>query len=90
MHDDDIQIVRGISLFSTMSDKHFDDLFKSAQLKHFPEQTQLIAEGDPADFLHVLVEGVVELFGRSGDQETTMFVLRPGSTYNLSAVLMRS
>ena len=87
MRDDDVLVVRGFSLFSTLSDKHFDGLFQMAQLQSFPAQAKLITEGDPADFLHILVEGTVELFGSSGERETTMFVLRPGSTYNLSAVL---
>lgn len=87
MRDDDILVVRGLSLFSTMSDEHFDELFQTAYLQRFPAHVQLITEGDPADFLHILVEGAVELFGSSGDRETTMFVLRPVSTYNLSSVL---
>ncbi len=87
MRDDDILVVRGLSLFSTMSDEHFDELFQTAYLQRFPAHVHLITEGDPADFLHILVEGAVELFGSSGDRETTMFVLRPVSTYNLSAVL---
>jgi CRP/FNR family transcriptional activator FtrB len=87
MREDDIHVVREISLFSTMSDKHFDDLFKMAYLQRFPAHVQLITEGDPADFLHILVEGAVELYGSSGKRETTMFVLRPVSSYNLSAVL---
>ncbi len=87
MHDDDVRMVRRLSLFSTLNDKHFNDLFQSTQLQRFPACLQIVKEGDPADFLHILVEGTVELFGSSHDRETTMFVLRPVSPYNLSAVL---
>ncbi len=87
MQDKDALLIRGIALFSSMSDKHFDKLFQNAALQHFSKKHQLIAEGDPANFLHILVEGTVELFGSSNDVETTMFVLRPVSAYNLSAVL---
>ena len=87
MSKDDILVVRGISLFSTLSDQHFDDLIKMAYLQRFPAQVQLITEGDPADFLHILVDGTVELYGSANDRETTMFVLRSASIYNLSAVL---
>jgi CRP/FNR family transcriptional activator FtrB len=87
MRSDDVREVRGISLFSTMSDKHFDDLLQMARLQSFPAQVQLMKEGDPADFLYILVEGTVELFGSSNDRETTMFVMRPVCTFNLSAVL---
>lgn len=87
MHDDDTLVVRKISLFSILSDEHFDDLFHLSYLQVFPAQVQLISEGEPADFLYVLVEGVVELFGSANNRKTTMFVLRPVSTFNLSAVL---
>jgi CRP/FNR family transcriptional activator FtrB len=87
MHGDDALVVREIALFYTMSDAHFDDLIQLSYLQSFPAQVQLITEGEPADFLYILVEGAVELFGSANDRETTMFVLRPVSTFNLSAVL---
>ena len=87
MHDDNLLVVREMPLFTTMSDENFDNLLHGVQLQRFPAHDQLITEGDPADFLHILVQGTVELFGSSDDRETTMFVLRPVSTYNVSAVL---
>ena len=84
MRDEDILVVRGISLFSTMSDEHFDSLFKMAYLQLLPNQVQLTMAGDPADYLHIVVEGTVELFSKSGDRETTMFIHRPVSACNLS------
>jgi CRP/FNR family transcriptional activator FtrB len=87
MRSDDVLVVRRISLFSTLSDKHFDDLLQMAYLQSFPTNVQLTTEGDSAEFLHVIVQGTVELFSNSNDRETTMFVLKPVSTFNLSAVL---
>ena len=87
MRGDDALVVRSISLFSTLSDKHFDDLLQMAYLQSFPTHVQLATEGDPAEFLHVIVQGTVELFSNSNDREATMFVLKPVSTFNLSAVL---
>ena len=87
MRNEDIAVIRGIPLFSELGDEHFDSLFKMAYLQQFPPRLQLVTEGDPADFLHVLVEGTVELFGSSNDREATMFVLRPFTAFNLSAVL---
>ena len=87
MRADDALVVRSISLFSTLSDKHFDDLLQMAYLQSFPTHVQLATEGDPAEFLHVIVQGTVELFSNSNDREATMFVLKPVSTFNLSAVL---
>ena len=87
MHDDNLVAVRDMPLFASMSDEHFDNLIQDAQLQRFPAHDHLITEGEPANFLHILVQGTVELFGSSNDRETTMFVLRPVSTYNVSAVL---
>lgn len=82
-----VSIIRGLSLFSGMSDEHLDKVLQTAYLQRFPPHVQLIREGDPADFLHIVVEGTVELFGSSNDRETTMLVLRPVSTFILAAVL---
>jgi CRP/FNR family transcriptional activator FtrB len=87
MHGDDDLVVRSISLFSALSDKHFDDLLQMAYLQSFPTHVQLTTEGDPAEFLHVIVQGTVELFSNLNDREAIMFVLKPVSTFNLSAVL---
>ena len=87
MENDDIAVIREIPLFSKLSEEHFDFLFKMSYLQQFPPHTQLMTEGDSADFLHVVMEGTVELFASSNDREITMFVLRPFSPYNLSAVL---
>lgn len=83
----DVPKVRELSLFSGMSDEHFDEMLQMAYLQRFPPQVQLITEGDPADFLHIIVDGTVELFGTSNGRETTMAVLRPISTFILAAVL---
>jgi CRP/FNR family transcriptional activator FtrB len=83
----DIPVIRRIPLFSKLSDDHFDLLFKMAYLQQIPPHVELMTEGDSADYLHIVLEGTVELFARSNDRETTMFVLRATSVYNLSAVL---
>ena len=87
MQKEDLQVVRKIQLFSAMSDEHFDDMVQNAMLMRFPANAQVIWEGESADFLHIILEGTVELFGSSDERETTMLVLRCGCTYNLSAVL---
>lgn len=57
-------------------------------LQKFPTGTDLITEGDHADFLYVLLDGMVELKGSWNDRETTISVLRPVSTFIISAVLL--
>ena len=87
MRIDDIELVRGLSLFAEMEQQNFDALMHAAYLQQFPPQLQLINEGDPADFLHVLIEGRVELFGTAKGRESALFVMHPPSTFILAAVL---
>ena len=87
MRIDDVTVVREISLFSTMSDEHFGTLTQRSYLQYFPDQVQLTTEGEPADFLYIVLEGTIELFSRSNDRDATLFVAKPISAFNLSAVL---
>jgi len=87
MRTDDQNQVRKLRLFADMEEGNFADLMRVAYLQAFPRQVQLITEGEPADFLHVVVEGSVELFAQSNGRETTMAVVRPVSTFILAAVL---
>jgi CRP/FNR family transcriptional activator FtrB len=47
-----------------------------------------VREGDPADFLHVIVEGSVEVFSAYRDRETTVAVLGPGKSFIFAAVVL--
>ncbi|WP_439576182.1 cyclic nucleotide-binding domain-containing protein [Phreatobacter sp.] len=85
---DDIQTVRSLPLFAEISESHFGALMRAAFLQRFPAQTLLIHEGDQADFLHVIVEGMVEMFSNSDGEETTIGFLEPVSTFILAAVLV--
>ncbi|WP_108881479.1 cyclic nucleotide-binding domain-containing protein [Anderseniella sp. Alg231-50] len=83
----DLPEVRALGLFSSMEEKHFDALMEVAYLQTFPPQLDLIAEGDVADFLYIVVEGSVELYARSNGRESTMGLVRPVGTFILAAVL---
>jgi alkylhydroperoxidase/carboxymuconolactone decarboxylase family protein YurZ len=47
----------------------------------------LAKEGKQADFLHVLLDGAVELFAEMDEQQTTITVLRPVTAFILPAVV---
>jgi CRP/FNR family transcriptional regulator, transcriptional activator FtrB len=84
---DDIALVRELDLFAEMAKANFEELMQAAFLQRFPPQVQLITEGDPADFLHIVVEGGVELFATGNGRETSIEIVRPVSTFILAAVL---
>lgn len=87
MRTTDLSDVRHLKLFSDMKEANFADLMQGAFLQRFPPQVDLIHEGDPADFLYVVIEGGVELYSRWNDRETTLEFAYPVSTFILAAVL---
>jgi len=83
----DLPEVRALKLFESMREDNFADLLSGAYLQNFPAQVQLIAEGDDADFLFILIEGSVELFARANGREATMTMVRPIGSFILAAAL---
>jgi CRP/FNR family transcriptional activator FtrB len=70
-----------------MSEENFESLMNAAYLQTFPPHLELIAEGDPADFLYVVLEGSVEMFAAANGRQATMDLMRPVETFILAAVL---
>lgn len=79
--------IRDLNLFSEMTDEHFKQLMRGAYVQNFPPQIELITEGDPCDFLHIIVSGSVDLFSTWNGRETSMATARPISTFILAATI---
>ena len=80
-------LVRSLPLFENVNDAHFAELIDTALLQRLPAGVTIIHEGDLPDFLHIVVEGMVELFARHDGRETTLDVIEPVSTFILAAVV---
>jgi CRP/FNR family transcriptional activator FtrB len=87
MRDNDLPEVRALDLFADMDEGAFGDLMRLAYVQTFPPQVDLIAEGDPADFLHVVLSGAVELYASWNGRETAMATVHPVSTFILAATV---
>jgi CRP/FNR family transcriptional activator FtrB len=87
MRQSDRGLVRALPLFSAMTEAHFDDLLRSALLQRFPQGVVLINEGELPDFLHIVIEGSVELFGGHNGHETTIDIIRSVTSFILAAVI---
>lgn len=87
MRPSESDLVRELPLFRDMDGAHFDALLAAAHLQRLPKSTTLIHEGELPDFLHIVVEGAVELYAESHGRETTIDILRPVSTFVLAAVI---
>ncbi len=89
MRSRDIDLIRHLPLFSDVSPDQMPTLLASALLQRFPAGTQLFSQGDPPDFLHVLIEGSVELFAVSADgRETTIEIVTAVDSFIFAAVLL--
>ena len=83
----DLDAIRQLPLFSTMLQANFDALMHAAYAQVFPAGLQLLRQGDAADFLHVLMEGSIELHAGWAGRETTMAVVRPVNSFILAACI---
>jgi CRP/FNR family transcriptional regulator, transcriptional activator FtrB len=88
MRASDLKVARSLPLFADMQQAHFRSLMSAALLQTIPPQIVLIREGELPDFLHVLVDGAVELFASHADRETTIQVIRPPATFILAPIVL--
>lgn len=87
MRAEDLAEVRSLPLFRNMLLAHFQSLMQGAYAQRFPGRLELFQEGQRADFLHVVVEGSVELYADWQGESTTMAVVRPVGTFILAACI---
>jgi len=76
-----------LPLFRDCTVETYASLMANSFLQRFPPGVELVHEKDPADFLHVVVEGLVEMGARQGQRETTLSFIRPFGTFVLAAIL---
>lgn len=87
MQHSDLAIVRALPLFSSMSENNFNKLISAAALQDFQQHVELINEGSLPHFLHIVIQGSVEMFCTHDGHETTIDILRPMAAFVLAAVI---
>ena len=88
MRSHDLEEMRSLPIFSGVPAQHVEVMLQASFLQRFPAHVELVREGDAADFLHVVVDGQVELFSQHRDRETTVGVIGAGNSFIVAAVLM--
>lgn len=88
MRGEDQDVVRRLPLLAGVAGRHIETLLRNAFLQRFPAHVELVRESEPADFLHVIVDGQVEVFAAYRDRETTVAVLEPGQSFIVAAVVL--
>lgn len=76
-----------LPLFREMDEEQRERIFSGSFLQVFPPQLTLFEIGQRPDFLHVLVDGLVELYATSAGRDTTMRIVEPVNSFILAAVV---
>jgi len=76
-----------LPLFREMQEEQRERIFSGSFLQVFPPQLTLFEVGQHADFLHVLVDGLVELYATSAGRDTTMRIIEPVTSFIQAAVV---
>lgn len=82
-----IDEIRQLDLFRAMRDDSFEAVMRGAYVQSFPPLVELIREGEMSGFLHVVMDGSVELFASWAGKDTTLSIVRPVSTFILAATI---
>ncbi len=88
MRADEAEQMRKLRIFKDVDRAHVDAMLRVSFLQKFPPGVVLVHEGDEADFLHVVVDGKVEVFSAYRDRETTVSVLGSDSCFITAAVVL--
>jgi CRP/FNR family transcriptional activator FtrB len=86
MRPSDRNAIRKLRLFEQASDESFAALCQGALVQTFPPHVELVREGELPDFLHVLLDGTIQLFSLRHDRETTLGLVQPGASFIVAAV----
>lgn len=87
MRPNELQQLKALPLFSEISQNNLERLLDAALLQQFPAGVVLIHEGDQADFLHVLIDGLVEIYTEQDGGEWGISLVNPVSTFILAAIV---
>lgn len=87
LRSDQLGEVVSLPLFSGMTEEALADLLGAALLQQFPAGVVLIHEGHHADFLHVLIDGLVEIFTAQEREDWGISLVSPVTTFILAAVV---
>jgi len=80
--------IRRMMIFADVEAGHVEALLRNSKLQRFPSHAEVMREGETADFLHVVVDGQVEVFSNYRDRETTVVVLGPGDSFFIAALIL--
>lgn len=87
MRPHEIEEIRQLPLFSEMSPENMERLLDAALLQQFPAGVVLIHESAQADFLHVLIDGLAEIYTEQDGGEWGISLVNPVSMFIPAAII---
>ncbi|MEJ5081320.1 cyclic nucleotide-binding domain-containing protein [Ochrobactrum sp. MYb379] len=87
MRKEDIDVLRNLPLFADVDEKTFERILSPSFMQSFPPKTVLLKENERADFLYVILDGLVLMSAKSNEGETALEILRSVDVFILAAVL---
>jgi len=88
MRTQETEEMRTQPLFAAASATTVEAILAASFLQRFPARVDLVREGEPADFLHLVVDGQVEIFAGWNGRETTISIVGAGTSFIVAAVLL--
>jgi CRP/FNR family transcriptional activator FtrB len=79
--------IRALPLFRNITQAHFNELMRAGRVQHLPARVTLVNEGEPSHFLHIIMEGTVELYCSNAGREITVDIIYPHTVFILAAVI---
>ncbi|QRI63086.1 helix-turn-helix domain-containing protein [Shinella sp. PSBB067] len=87
MRTDDVEKLKHLNILEGVKQSTFEKIIVPSFLQSFPTGTVLLKENSPADFLYIVLEGLVEMSASSMKSETVIEILGPANLFILAAVL---
>jgi CRP/FNR family transcriptional regulator, transcriptional activator FtrB len=88
MRVEDIHDMKQLPLFHGVAPALVETMLQCSYLQRFPAHVELVREGESPDFMHVIVDGHVEVYSTYRDRETTVAVLGAGQSFIVAAVIL--
>lgn len=85
----DLAAIRQLNMFTHMHDDTFDQLMNASFLQEFSRCVTVIHQNEVVNFLHILMEGTVEVFASVKGRESTLDIVKPVGFFILAAVFNR-
>ena len=87
MRAEDIEKLKCLKIFRGVMENTFQRAIAPSFLQSFPAGTILLEESKPADFLYIVLDGLVEMSSSASGDETVIEILGPVNLFILAAVL---